>query len=114
MGGGGSHDYATFKYSGVGCPLWTNRYNGPACSGGYATAVAVDGSGNLFVTGYSSGSGSGADFATIKYSGAGLPIWTNRYNGPANSDDYANAKTVDRNATGFGTGISYSSATPFD
>jgi hypothetical protein len=49
--------------------------------------VAVDGSGNVFVTGQSAGSGSGDDYATIKYSGAGVPLWTNRYNGPANGND---------------------------
>ena len=69
-------------------PLWTNRYNGPGNGNDYATAVAVDGSGNVFVTGYSHGSsGSYYDYATIAYSGAGVPLWTNRYNGPGNSDD---------------------------
>src|SRR4030095_5473080 len=27
------------------------------------------------------------DIATIAYSNAGVPLWTNRYNGPANGDD---------------------------
>ena len=47
------HDYATIKYSSAGVPLWTNRYNGPANSDDYAYAVAVDGSDNVIVTGYS-------------------------------------------------------------
>ena len=93
-GSGSGNDYATIKYSGAGVPLWTNRYNGPANSEDGATAVAVDGSGNAFVTGYSTGSGSGNDYATIKYSGAGVPLWTNRYNGPANSEDAATAVAV--------------------
>src|SRR5262245_29610425 len=46
-------DYVTIAYSGAGVPLWTNRYNGPANSDDGATAVAVDGSGNVFVTGFS-------------------------------------------------------------
>ena len=61
---------------------WVQRYNGPGNGDDHATAVAVDGSNNVIVTGYSTGSGSGYDYATIKYSSAGVPLWTNRYNGP--------------------------------
>jgi hypothetical protein len=43
----------------------------------------VDVSGNVFVTGNSTGSGGSYGYATIAYSGAGIPLWTNRYNGPA-------------------------------
>jgi hypothetical protein len=50
--------------------------------------VAVDSSGNVFVTGYSYVNGSSRDYATIAYSGAGVPLWTNRFNGPANGDDH--------------------------
>src|SRR5207249_1504956 len=68
-------DMLVLKYSGAGVPLWTNRYNGPANSDDQAQAVAVDGSGNVFVTGYSRSSGSfgSEDYATIAYSGAGVP-----------------------------------------
>ena len=80
---GSDFDYATIKYSSAGVPLWTNRYNGPGNGDDYAFAVAVDGSDNVYVTGNSTGSGSGCDYATIKYSSAGVPLWTNRYNGRA-------------------------------
>src|SRR6266581_9022639 len=33
-----------------GVPLWTNRYDGPANSSDLARAIAVDSSGNVFVT----------------------------------------------------------------
>src|ERR1039458_3804966 len=71
---------------------WVQRYNGP---GNEASAVAVDGSNNVIVTGYSYDSGSSDDYATIKYSSAGVPLWTNRYNGPGNDADYAFAVAVD-------------------
>jgi hypothetical protein len=57
-------------------------YSGPGNGDDYPVAIAVDTSGNVFVSGYSFGRGSGFDHATIKYSGAGVPLWTNRFDGP--------------------------------
>jgi len=108
VGSGGNYDYATIKYSGAGVPLWTNRYNGPGNGAEYANAIAVDSSGNVFVTGNSPGSGSSDDYATIKYSGAGVPLWTNRYNGPGNGVDYAFAISTDGSSNVFVTGYSRS------
>ena len=103
-------DYTTIKYSNAGIPLWTNRYDGTGDGSDTGIRLAVDLGGNVIVTGYSQGNGSGYDYATIKYSGAGLPLWTNRYNGPANGDDYALAVAVDASGsslvTGFSTGLS--------
>src|SRR6266581_4197120 len=99
-------DYATVAYSNAGVPLWTNRYNGPGNSDDRAYAIAVDGSGNVFVTGRSLDSASNYDYATIKYSGAGLPLWTNRYNGTGNLEDEAAAIAVDSSGNVFVTGSS--------
>jgi len=106
VGSGSSKDYATVAYSGAGVPLWTNRYNGPGNGFDIARAVAVDSSGNVFVTGDSDGGGGYTDYATIAYSGAGVPLWTNRYNGPGNGGDYANAVAVDGSGNVFVTGYS--------
>src|SRR5205823_11556825 len=92
IGTNGFYDYATIAYSGTGVALWTNRYNGPANNNDYARAVAVDAAGNVYVTGSSGDSDFLADYATIKYSGAGVPLWTNRYNGPANGRDIPSGK----------------------
>jgi hypothetical protein len=101
---GGGSDYATIKYSGARAPLWTNYYNGPGNGTDAASAIALDTNGNVFVTGTSGGSGTLADYATIKYSNAGVPLWTNRFNGPTNSDDNANAIAIDGNGNVFVTG----------
>ena|SRR5690349_3337383 len=53
-----------------GVPLWT------IVSSGVVSALAVDNSGNLFVTG-AAFNGANSDYATIKYSSAGVPLWTN-------------------------------------
>ena len=94
------YDYGTLAYSNSGTPLWTNRYNGPLNSWDVAKAIAVDGNGNVFVTGYSttalSPSRNGLyDYATIKYSNSEVPLWTNYYDGPAGDLDYATAIAVD-------------------
>ena len=69
----------TIKYSSAGLPLWTNRYNGPGNDHDCANALAVDASNNVIVTGYSMSNTGGYGYATIKYSSAGVPLWTNRY-----------------------------------
>ena len=71
--------------------------------------MAVDGSNNVIVTGSSERGGSDWDYATIKYSSAGVPLWTNRYNGSVNYDDYAEAVALDRSGNVIVTGSSYGS-----
>ena len=113
-GGSSSEDYATIKYSITGTSLWTRRYNGPGNNIDTPIAVAADVSGNVFVTGWSIGSSSANDYATIAYSSAGVPLWTNRYNGPGNSEDYAVAVVVDGTANVIVTGYSVGNGTGND
>lgn len=103
---GNSFDYLTIKYSGDGVPLWTNSYDGPANGAEFATALAVDATGNTIVSGHSR-NGTGYDYATVAYSSSGVALWTNRYDGAGNGDDYANAIAVDGNGNVFVTGTSW-------
>jgi hypothetical protein len=107
-------DYVTMAFDSSGNRLWTNRYNGPGNSDDVATAVRLDGSNNVYVTGYSTGAGSGRDYATIKYSSAGVPLWTNRYSAAGNNADSASALAVAANGNVYVTGSSAASGSSFD
>ena len=77
-------DYITIKYNSSGVQQWVQTYNGPGNSLDETSSIAVDGSGNVYVTGRSTGSGTDYDYATIKYSSSGVQQWVQRYNGYAN------------------------------
>jgi hypothetical protein len=100
-------DYATIKYSSAGTPLWTNRYNGPGNGTDQAQAVALDASTNVYVTGVSYGGAiTGDDWATLKYTSAGVPVWTNRYSGTGAGYDFARAVAADAGTNVYVTGYS--------
>ncbi|MEI6948749.1 SBBP repeat-containing protein [Paraflavisolibacter sp. H34] len=94
-GSGTSSDYATVKYNQNGVQQWAARYNGTANGQDKATALSLDSYGNIFVTGESETSGAGSDYATIKYSAAGVRQWVARFNGTGNGYDAAKGLAVD-------------------
>jgi uncharacterized delta-60 repeat protein len=113
-GQGANYDYLTIKYNSAGQEQWVARYDGPGNEGDDAYAIAIDSSGNVYVTGVSVGSGTDADYATIKYNSSGQQQWVARYNGPANGSDYGEAIAVDDSANVYVTGWSRGSGTNFD
>jgi uncharacterized delta-60 repeat protein len=108
--GTSQRDYFTIKYNPAGEPVWTARYNGPANGTDVATAITVDQAGNVYVTGRSYRSFVGfqlhSDFATIKYNSDGVQQWVQRYNGPANGNNYAIAIATDPAGNVYVTGNS--------
>lgn len=101
----GPPHYATVAYSPDGIPLWTNIYTAGVADDEPA-ALTIDKFGNVIVTGYSTGTGTSSDYGTVEYSGAGVPLWTNRYDGPASSADEATAIATDHTGNVVVTGIS--------
>jgi uncharacterized delta-60 repeat protein len=100
-------DYATIKYSPDGNELWVARYNGPNNLYDVASAIAIDSNDNIYVTGNSAGSGTGRDYATIKYSpDSNQPIWVARYDGPGNGNDSGYAIAIDSEDNIYVTGES--------
>lgn len=80
-GAGTQWDWATIKYSSDGDSLWLRRYNGPAqdVPTDIAFALAVDDSGNVYVTGWSDGANEAPQCLTIKYNPEGETRWERRY-----------------------------------
>lgn len=89
------NNYLTIKFNANGTLQWINTYNGPDNLDDEANAIAVDGSGNVYVTGGSYANLTLGDYATIKYNSGGFEQWNVRYNSPQNSIDAAFDMTVD-------------------
>jgi hypothetical protein len=79
MGTDRSFDYATVKYSSLGVTQWLARYSGPDEGYDEATSLTLDAAGNVYVTGYSFGRTTSADYVTIKYNHSGVQQWIARY-----------------------------------
>jgi len=91
----GHLDYFTIKYASNGDTLWLRRYKGPGEGYDEAYAIAADSVGNAYVTGYSVGSGTSYDYATIRYYPNGDTAWVRRYDGTASGSDYGKAIALD-------------------
>ena len=113
-GSGTNYDCATVKYSPSGQEAWVARYNGPGNGYDEGRAIAVDGSGNVYVAGPSAGSGGDLDYATIKYDASGQEEWIARYNGPGNETDFAYGLVLDSSGNAYVTGASVGSGTGSD
>ncbi|MCU7549945.1 SBBP repeat-containing protein [Chitinophagaceae bacterium LB-8] len=94
-GGESDMDYATIKFDAAGNEQWVKRYNGPANQWDEATSLAVDGSGNVYVSGMSWSIENNYDIVTIKYDHNGNQLWVKSYNGPGNDMDRASSMAVD-------------------
>lgn len=101
-------NYLIVKYNSAGTRLWSRSYNGPKNGVDEITAITVDKSQNIYVTGYSDGQrATDYDYATIKYDEDGKRKWVSRYNGPADGADVANAFGFDaKKRTVYVTGYS--------
>lgn len=111
-----SSDYCTIKYDKeTGDTLWLRKYNGPENKCDQACAIGLDNVGNVYVTGKSKNANNDFDYLTIKYSPAGVELWTARYNNPTGDGwDIAYALAVDNLGNVYVTGESYDLTTYYD
>lgn len=111
---GSGDNYATVKYNSSGVLQWAVQYFGASTFQDNANSMAIDNSGNIYVTGASWGVSSNLDYATIKYNANGAQQWVKRYNGSGNSTDIAKSIAVDTLGNVFVTGFSLGAGTSYD
>ena len=111
---GTNRDYATVKYDFLGAQAWVARHNGAVNSDDYATALGVDGNGNVYVTGYTVGANINEDITTIKYTSSGEEAWVQNVNSDINSDDRGTHLAVDRRGNVVVSGSTYNMAGNMD
>lgn len=105
-------DFLTIKYSGDGVQQWVRTKT----DFDSASALAVDGSGNVFVTGQAgvSLSAESVDYATLKYSTEGTLQWAKTFSGRGSNMDYATDIAVDASGAAYTTGAAYRRRTGTD
>ncbi len=95
------------KYTSGGDEVWTKTYNGPADGWDEGHGIAVDGSGNVYVTGYETVTGEGKNIWVRKYDSDGDVVWTRTYDGAASQNDEGHAIAVDASGNVYVTGYEY-------
>jgi Beta-propeller repeat/Secretion system C-terminal sorting domain len=104
LGAGTDQDYTTIKYNSKGVQQWLKSYDGPGHGYDIAHSIALDNSGNVYVTGESQSTAFKTDYCTVKYNSSGVRQWTARFNGTANDNDVANVAAVDGTGNAYITG----------
>lgn len=79
----GSEDFVTIKYLANGDTAWTRRYDGLGGLADFPAGLAIDDSGNVYVTGGSNAGASGNDIVLVKYDTDGVLQWVSRFEGTA-------------------------------
>jgi hypothetical protein len=98
------NDFVTIKYDPNGTALWVARYAGPGGNDDFVRGIALDGQGNVYVTGSSVGVDTAFDYATVKYSHDGLEQWVARHTGPGMLNDEPSGLAVDAQGNVYVTG----------
>lgn len=101
------------KYDSLGTQQYAYSYNNGSFDNG--TAIKIDGSGNAYIAGISTGTGgTGRDYIIIKLSSSGVSQWVKRYDRGVNNIDEATAICVDINGNVYVTGKSRNSNGNYD
>jgi len=91
--------------------VWTNRWTSPGAESDWAYAIAIDDSGNVYVTGKVDNEDvTEDDWTTIKYQANGDTAWVRYYASPGSYNERANAITIAPSGNIYITGYTMSPA----
>ena len=96
----------TVKYDLDGVLQWDANWNDPDNSMDEVTDIKADENGNVYLTGYRSGSNTKNDFVTLKYDPSGNQKWAVTYNNSKNTDDFAVGLALDYQQNSYIVGYS--------
>lgn len=106
--GNSNSDIVTVGYDTEdGSTEWIASYDGPASSFDFSRDMVMDGSGSVYVAGFSVGAGTGYDYVVIKYDPTGSEEWVGRYDGPFGAADEPSAIALDGSGNVYVTGSTY-------
>lgn len=104
------NDIATIKYNSIGTEIWAKVYTSAGAVNDRGTDVAVDITGNVYVTGFVTTAAGNLDVITIKYNTSGIQQWAKQYHSGGTNSEVGNAITVDANGNVYVTGSTSSNA----
>ena len=111
---GQGYNYYLAKLTSSLTLAWQQTYNGTSNMNDQAKGVQVDGSGNVYVTGYSTSSTQAKNFTTIKYNSSGTQQWVQSYNSNTNGNDEAYDMEIDNSSNIYITGSTSSDINSMD
>jgi len=81
IGAGTLQDIVTIKYNSEVVEQWVKRFNGPRNYEDYATDLAMDVSGNIYITGRVFARDTSDMFLVLKYDDSGVEQWVTQFRG---------------------------------
>ncbi len=107
---GSGSDFTVISLTPSGDERWVYCYDGPGNGIDVANWVVTGIDSNLYVAGWSRGSGTSDDFTVISLTPSGGERWVYRYNGPVDWLDCANSIVVGADSNVYAAGRSYGTA----
>lgn len=98
-------DYKIFKYDANLALQWSQTWNGADSLEDQALGLEVDASGNVYLTGYTTTTNEGRNYATVKFNSSGTQQWVEYHNGKSNRDDEARAIVTDASGNVYVSGF---------